>query len=172
MKEKLPLEQYIDTISHEFENSTKKIMAIEYHYDLEKIFSITDSLSLKEKYSLYESLINNYLKKIKSLKNHPSMNDIAKDINDITEFYDYTYGVDDQKEESTLYEAMEEADDIVDDLYLKLIGFNGRNLELPIKLDDIINLQIRGIISSNNIEKVIYWVILKLSVLYNYLSSK
>ncbi len=172
MKEKLPLEQYIDTISHEFENSTKKIMAIEYHYDLEKIFSITDNLSLKEKYSLYEALINDYLKKIKSLKNHPSMNDIAKDINDITEFYDYTYGVDDQKEESTLYEAMEEADDIVDDLYLKLIGVNGRNLKLPIKLDDIINLQIRGIINSDDIEKVIYWVILKLSVLYNYLSSK
>ncbi|HIR49440.1 MAG TPA: hypothetical protein IAB35_05620 [Candidatus Faecimonas gallistercoris] len=172
MKEKLPLEQYIDTISHEFENSTKKIMAIEYHYDLEKIFSISDNLSLKEKYSLYEALINDYLKKIKSLKNHPSMNDIAKDINDITEFYDYTYGVDDQKEESTLYEAMEEADDIVDDLYLKLIGVNGRNLKLPIKLDDIINLQIRGIINSDDIEKVIYWVILKLSVLYNYLSSK
>lgn len=172
MKEKLPLEQYIDTISHEFENSTKKIMAIEYHYDLEKIFSITDNLSLKEKYSLYEVLINDYLKKIKLLENYPSMNDISKDINDITEFYDYTYGVDDQKEESTLYEAMEEADDIVDDLYLKLIGFNGRNLELPIKLDDIINLQIRGIINSDDIEKVIYWVILKLSVLYNYLSSK
>lgn len=172
MKEKLPLKQYIDTISHEFENSTKKIMAIEYHYDLEKIFSITDSLSLKEKYSLYEALINDYLKKIKSLKNHPSMNDIAKDINDITEFYDYTYEVDDQKEESTLYEVMEEADDIVDDLYLKLIGVNGRSLKLPIKLDDIINLQIRGIINSDDIEKVIYWVILKLSVLYNYLSSK
>ena len=172
MKEKLPLEQYIDTISHKFENSTKKIMAIEYHYDLEKIFSITDNLSLKEKYSLYETLINDYLKKIKSLKNHPSMNDIAKDINDITEFYDYTYEVDKQKEESTLYEAMEEADDIVDDLYLKLIGVNGRNLKLPIKLDDIINLQIRGIINSDDIEKVIYWVILKLSVLYNYLSSK
>lgn len=172
MKEKLPLEQYIDTISHEFENSTKKIMAIEYHYDLVKIFSITDSLSLKEKYSLYEALINDYLKKIKSLKNHPSMNDIAKDINNITEFYDYTYGVDKQNEESTLYEVMEEADDIVDDLYLKLIGVNGRNLKLPIKLDDIINLQIRGIINSDDIEKVIYWVILKLSVLYNYLSSK
>ena len=156
MKEKLPLKQYIDTISHEFENSTKKIMAIEYHYDLEKIFSITDNLSLKEKYSLYEVLINDYLKKIKLLENYPSMNDISKDINDITEFY----------------EAMEEADDIVDDLYLKLIGFNGRNLKLPIKLDDIINLQIRGIINSDDIEKVIYWVILELSVLYNYLSSK
>ena len=172
MKEKLPLEQYIDTISHKFENSTKKIMAIEYHYDLEKVFSITDNLSLKEKYSLYEVLINDYLKKIKLLENYPSMNDISKDINDITEFYDYTYGVDDQKEESTLYEAMEEADDIVDDLYLKLIGLNGRNLKLPIKLDDVINLQIRGIINSDDIEKVIYWVILKLSVLYNYLSSK
>lgn len=172
MKEKLPLEQYIDTISHEFENSTKKIMAIEYHYDLEKIFSITDNLSYTEKYYLYEALINDYLRKIKSLKNHLSMNDIAKDINDITEFYDYTYGVDDPKEESTLYEAMEEADDIVDDLYLKLIGLNGRNLKLPIKLDDVINLQIRGIINSDDIEKVIYWVILKLSVLYNYLSRK
>ena len=172
MKEKLPLKQYIDTISHEFENSTKKIMAIEYHYDLEKIFSITDNLSYTEKYYLYEALINDYLRKIKSLKNHLSMNDIAKDINDITEFYDYTYGVDDPKEESTLYEAMEEADDIVDDLYLKLIGLNGRNLKLPIKLDDVINLQIRGIINSDDIEKVIYWVILKLSVLYNYLSRK
>ena len=146
MKEKLPLEQYIDTISHEFENSTKKIMAIEYHYDLEKIFSITDNLSYTEKYYLYEALINDYLRKIKSLKNHLSMNDIAKD--------------------------MEEADDIVDDLYLKLIGLNGRNLKLPIKLDDVINLQIRGIINSDDIEKVIYWVILKLSVLYNYLSRK
>ena len=146
MKEKLPLEQYIDTISHKFENSTKKIMAIEYHYDLEKIFSITDNLSYTEKYYLYEALINDYLRKIKSLKNHLSMNDIA--------------------------EAMEEADDIVDDLYLKLIGLNGRNLKLPIKLDDVINLQIRGIINSDDIEKVIYWVILKLSVLYNYLSRK
>lgn len=172
MKEKLPLKQYLETISKKFENNTKKIMAIEYHYDLINMFAEINDLSAEEKYSLYEMLINDYLNKIKSLKYHPKLNEIAGDINDITEFYNYTYKIDDKSRESTLYEIEEEADDIVDDLYLKLFNSNGRKLQLPIRIGDIINLQIRGFISKGDLDKVFYWIILKLSVMYSYLGSK
>ncbi len=171
-EKKLPLKQYLETISKKFENNTKKIMAIEYHYDLINMFTETNNLSSEEKYSLYEMLINDYLNKIKSLKYHPKLNEIAGDINDITEFYNYTYKVNNKLQESTLYEIDQEADDIVDDLYLKLFNSNGRKLQLPIKIENIINLQIRSFISKDDLDKVFYWIILKLSVMYSYLSSK
>ncbi len=172
MKDKLPLKQYLETISKRFENNTKKIMAIKYHYDLINVFADTNNLSAEEKNSLYDMLINDYLNKIKLLKYHPKLNEIAGDINAIMEFYDYTYKVDDKLQESTLYEIEEEADDIVDDLYLKLFNSNGRKLQLPIKIEDVVNLQIRGFISKDDLDKVFYWIILRLSVIYSYLCSK
>ena len=172
MSEKLPLKQYLETISNKFENNTKKIMVIEYHYDLINVFAETNDLSAEEKYSLYDMLINDYLNKIKALKYPPKLNEISGDINNIMEFYDYTYKIDDKSLESTLYEIEEEADDIVDDLYLKIFNSNGRNLQLPIRTEDIVNLQIRGFISKDDLDKVFYWIILRLSVMYSYLSSK
>ena len=147
-------------------------MAIKYHYDLINVFADTNNLSAEEKNSLYDMLINDYLNKIKLLKYHPKLNEIAGDINAIMEFYDYTYKVDDKLQESTLYEIEEEADDIVDDLYLKLFNSNGRKLQLPIKIEDVVNLQIRGFISKDDLDKVFYWIILRLSVIYSYLCSK
>ena len=71
-------------------------MAIKYHYDLINVFADTNNLSAEEKNSLYDMLINDYLNKIKLLKYHPKLNEIAGDINAIMEFYDYTYKVDDK----------------------------------------------------------------------------
>ena len=73
MKDKLPLKQYLETISKRFENNTKKIMAIKYHYDLINVFADTNNLSAEEKNSLYDMLINDYLNKIKLLKYHPKL---------------------------------------------------------------------------------------------------
>ena len=55
---------------------------------------------------------------------------------------------------------------------LKLFNSNGRNLQLPIKIEDVVNLQIRGFISKDDLDKVFYWIILRLSVIYSYLCSK
>ena len=63
----LKVSSCIDTICNNFENSIEKIMNIQYYYDLNKIFSVTNELTEKEWYSLYENLINEYLVKIKNL---------------------------------------------------------------------------------------------------------
>lgn len=159
----------IDTIYNNFENSIEKIMNIQYYYDLNKIFSVTNELTEKEWYSLYENLINEYLVKIKNLDKKIKFEKISREIDDYLEFFSHRF---DESTSESLSDIEDEGDEIANDLYLKLIGTNNRNLKLPINLNEIINYQINSVINKKDIEKVIQWIILKLAIIYNYLKLK
>ena len=159
----------IDTICNNFENSILEIMNIKYYYDLKSIFSIESNLSEDDKYSLYENLINSYLFKIKELNKNIELNKFNRKIDDYLYFFSYRF---DNQNEEDLSDVESEGDEIADDLYLKLIGINNRNLELPINLKEIINYQIHSLIDDKDVEKVIQWIILKLAIMYTYLKKE
>lgn len=159
----------INTICKNFENSIIEIINIQYYYDLEKFFSTGSDLSESDKYLLYENLINDYLIKIKNLNKKVELNKFSREIDDYLEFFSYRFN---EKNKEYLSDIEFEGDEIANDLYLKLIGINNRNLKLPINLNEIINYQINSIIDRKDIEKVIQWIILKLAIMYTCLKLK
>ena len=159
----------IDTICNNFENSILEIMNIKYYYDLKSFFLTGKDLSKDDKYSLYENLINNYLLKIKKLNKKVELKRFSSSVDDCLDFFSNGY---DKQCNEYLADVESEGDEIADDLYLKLIGMNNRDLELPINLREIIKYQIHSIIDDKDIEKVIQWVILKLAIMYTYLKNE
>ena len=168
------LQEYADNISKNFEERIKKIKAIEYHYDLFGLFKIIDKLSKEEKIITYEMLINDYLEKIKGLdRNMIFDRKHDRNIDDITDFFDYNYSKEDNSEENNKYEypyceAQEEAEHVVSDLISKIFNQKGRTLTLPVTIQYIVDYGISGIVPEEDIEKAILWIILKLATIYNY----
>ena len=169
MSNKNNVSSCIDTICNNFENSILEIMNIKYYYDLKSFFSTKKDLSKDDKYSLYENLINNYLLKIKELNKKVELKRFSSSVDECLDFFSNNY---DKQSNKYLANVESEGEEIADDLYLKLIGTNNRNLELPIKLDEIIKYQIHSIIDDKYIENVIQWVILKLAIMYMYLKNE
>ena len=172
-----------DTIKTNLEERIKKIMAIEYHYELEDFFNHLKSLPEEEQMTVLEYMINDYLQKIKQFGPDKILEVIEKrDLTDIVDFFDYDYIADEDKEMvkddkfdfpvcKTKYKytsVMEEADHTIYDLISKLSSKNGCEITLPISIENIIDFSINNVVPKKDMKKVIYWIILNLSVAYNY----
>ncbi len=153
------------TLSNCLDNKVEKVIEVEKNYNLVKIFE--NKLPQDEKDKIYEMLINDYLKKIKELKLKTINSSV--DIDDITRFFDYDYFFKTENSEKKYpYSDLEdEADCIADDLVLKVLNNNNRKIDLPIKIDIIKEYCFSSKIKSEDIEKAILWIILRLSVIYN-----
>ena len=130
------------------ENIIKDIKNItDEHYILEDYFkSITDNE--------LEDIINYYLFYFKN------------NINQITSIFDYNYNVSDKKDRIRNSNIMEEAEIISDDLLKKVTNYNDRSINLPINLDNLIKYSISSFTNNSDINLVIYWIILKYSIIY------
>ena len=128
------------------------------HIDLVLIFKEFDNNKL-------ESFINFYLDCIKNITN--KVIDI-KICDSILDYFDYNYNVSDYETRTKNYGIMEEANIICDDLIKKITNSNDRNITLPISLNNIIDYSISSYINNEDINKVIYYILIKLSIIYNF----
>lgn len=144
------LEELIDSIN-----------SFEFHYSLEIIFKDDNNL---------ENLINYYLEKIRNTCNIENINNLSIKSNSISKHFDYNYVVSDNDIIKNNSNIIEEAEIISDDLIYKVLGRNNRYISLPISLNNICNYSISNYINDKDINKVIYWIILKLAIIY-YLSK-
>jgi hypothetical protein len=140
------------------ENIIKDIKNItDEHYILEDYFkSITDNE--------LEDIINYYLFYFKNNIKYSDIN--YNNINQITSIFDYNYNVSDKKDRIRNSNIMEEAEIISDDLLKKVTNYNDRSINLPINLDNLIKYSMSSFINNDNINLVIYWIILKYSIIY------
>ena len=145
------------------DNQIDEILNTKYHYNLASIFSDICDLSILKQYSIYDEIINNYLEKIKLECKSDVIYKCEDEIVKVLDFYDYDYYFGDENRMDYLEN---EADEIVFDLVLKLFEENGRNLKMPIKIENLIQFSMNSKISENEISKVIWWIILRLSVIY------
>ena len=53
----------------------------------------------------------------------------------------------------------------------KVLGTNGRNIDLPVKIDFIKDYCIRNIIDNKDIKKTLLWIVLELTVVSFYLNN-
>ena len=141
----------MDNIIKDIKNITDE------HYILEDYFkSITD----KE----LEDTINYYLYYFKNNIKYSDIN--YNSINQITSIFDYNYNVSDKKDRIRNSNIMEEAEIISDDLLKKVTNYNDRSINLPINLDNLIKYSISSFTNNSDINLVIYWIILKYSIIY------
>ncbi len=140
------------------ENIIKDIKNItDEHYILEDYFkSITDNE--------LEDIINYYLFYFKNNIKYSDIN--YNNINQITSIFDYNYNVSDKKDRIRNSNIMEEAEIISDDLLKKVTNYNDRSINLPINLDNLIKYSISSFTNNSDINLVIYWIILKYSIIY------
>lgn len=165
------LNNYISTITNNFNNTILKIKDIEYHYYLDKLLTTEfNNLKEKDKELILEELINYYLTEIKNLKSQISLKEISKQVNDIIDFFNFHK--DDLKDNIDYCSIIEEAEDIASDLYSKVTNVNDRNIELPIKIIFLKSYCISSNIKDNDIIRALIWIVLKLSVIYHCLPKQ
>lgn len=169
MKVQNNIQEYADIITKNFEERIKTIMGIKYHYDLLDLFNGVDTLSKKEQNDIYEKLINDYLQKIKGIDSNIIFDrKQEREIDDITDFFDYDSYLESKNNKCVDDYCIEEAENIVTDFISKMFNKKGRSLTLPITIQNIEDYGVNSIISGKDMKKVIFWIVLKLSVIYNY----
>ena len=132
--------------------------ALTDHFDLEVIFNGCSNKDI-------EGFINYYLNNIKNITNKVINISI---FNTAVESFDYNYQVNDEELFKANANVMEEANIICDDLVKKITNSNGRSIELPVSIDSIIDYGISSYINPKDINKLLYYVTIKLSVIYNF----
>ena len=156
------IKDYADKISGVIEDKIKVITSIKYHYDLEELTSSINKLSENEAELVLEQLINKRLEEIKNSPNKDKYKENLKSIDEITDFF-----IDNNDESS----SAEEGSYVVSDLINKVLGTNGRNIDLPVKIDFIKDCCIRNIIDNKDIKKTLLWIVLELTVVSFYLNN-
>ena len=156
------LNEYVDTIHSTIEDKIKTIRAIEYHYELTSLINSSKGLSKTEVSTIMESLINKYLEFLKPLYSVEKHKQVSKEVDEITDFF--SAGNDDT--------IVSEGDLIADDLIAKVAGRNNRKITLPIKIEFIKDYCISSIITPKEVDKVLLWIILRLSTIYFCLTNK
>lgn len=169
MKVQKNLQEYADVISKNIEVTIQSIMGIQYHYDLVELFNEVNTLSKKDQNIVYEKLINDYLKKIKDIDSNMVFDrEQEREIDDITDFFDYDYSLENNKYVYKYGDCIEEAENIVKDFISKLFNQKGRTLTLPVTIQNIKDYGVNSIVPEKDIKRVIFWIVLRLSAIYNY----
>ncbi len=136
----------------------------EKHYDLFSIFNSMDKESLA-----YESIINYYLKKFKKEYSLKDITKLESLVAEKTKYFDYSNQAKSDEQARYYYMICEEANIITFDLINKVFGKNNRNLDLPVDILEIIDYSISSFIKKEDVDKVIYWIILELAIIDVYI---
>lgn len=151
------LQKYADIVSNNIHKDLKVISSIIYHYDIKKIIEGLKELSKEDVNNILEMCINNYLQKIKSYSlNLEQYRKVEHDVDELIEFYT----------EDNFKVIIEEASEVTCDLVMKVMGYNERNIELPIKIEYIKKFCIHNIIKNEDINTTILYIVLYLSAIH------
>lgn len=132
--------------------------ALNDHFELDLIFKNCSISTLEE-------FINYYLIEISNMTN--KVIDI-KICDSILEHFDYNFNVSDLESRKRNYSIMEEANIICDDLIKKICNTNNRTISLPISIKNLVDYSISSYISNKDINKLLYFITVKLSIIYNF----
>lgn len=140
----------------------KAVMAT-INYDINEIMRFLNNLSFKERTIVVENEINSYLKTIKSKSlTYANFCVMQRDINVIIDMFS----------NSKKILQIEEACFNAKDLILKVIGYNGRKISLPVNLDNVITYQFRYSIAKKDIKFAVLYVYLYLAIFCYLLDNK
>ena len=127
IKEKRDVKEVARVISNTMDRDLNKVQEV-LDFDLEDLIQIIDRLDKSQRDQVCSIMINNQLEKLKSLTMEQFKN-ISRDVDEITNYYAS------KKEKFDV--VIEEGDTIANDIIFKVIGRNGRKIDLPIDIKTI-----------------------------------
>lgn len=127
IKEKKDVKEVARVISNTMDRDLNKVQEV-LDFDLEDLIQIIDRLDKSQRDQVCSIMINNQLEKLKSLTMEQFKN-ISRDVDEITDYYAS------KKEKFDV--VIEEGDTIANDIIFKVIGRNGRKIDLPIDIKTI-----------------------------------
>lgn len=151
-----------------FDERISKIRSIVYHYELLDVIPNFNNKSSKEQKQIIEDTINFYLSEIKEMNNYNLIKDNNYNIEEVLDFFSYSHK---QDNDNKYYVIEDSAEYIVDDLLNKLFRNDNRKLKLPVHYDTINEYGLSSEIEEKDITRAFLWIILKLSVIYNFLKK-
>ena len=151
-----------------FDERISKIRSIVYHYELLDVIPNFNNKSSKEQKQIIEDTINFYLSEIKKMNNYNLIKDNNYNIEEVLDFFSYSHK---QDNDNKYYVIEDSAEYIVDDLLNKLFRNDNRKLKLPVHYDTINEYGLSSEIEEKDITRAFLWIILKLSVIYNFLKN-
>ena len=151
-----------------FDERISKIRSIVYHYELLDVIPNFNNKSSKEQKQIIEDTINFYLSEIKEMNNYNLIKDNNYNIEEVLDFFSYSRK---QDNDNKYYVIEDSAEYIVDDLLNKLFRNDNRKLKLPVHYDTINEYGLSSEIEEKDITRAFLWIILKLSVIYNFLKN-
>lgn len=163
-------DKFINDVIECFDNKINIIRNIVYNYNLLDIIPNLTTMSDDEKKQKLENIINFYLEKIQKSKKENIIQENRRKIDDILDFFDYSYF--DTQNKDVLSVVQEEAETITDSFVEKLFTKKGNKLLLPIKYDFIKSYCITSSVDKKYTDYVFLWIILKLSITYNFIKKK
>ena len=121
------VEEHASSILRTMERDLTKVQEV-FDLDLNDLIEIIDRQSDDDKDKIVSTIINRQLENLKSMTME-QFDSIKRDVDEITDYYAS------KKEEFDV--VIEEGDYIANQILFKVIGYNGRKLELPIDISMI-----------------------------------
>jgi len=104
------------------------------------------------------------------------MDDIEKkyyDIQEVTDYFSYSFNKKLKEKDKHIFNEIEDNGEcIADDLIKKLFMKDDRNIKAPVKYDTLKRYCISNLLKDEDVDKAFLWIILKLSVTYNFMTNK
>lgn len=155
-----------------FDKKVNNVIDILYNYSLLNNLPSYTKLDKNIQKQVIENTINYYLTKIKEL-NKDNIEKKYYDIQEITDYFSYSFNNNIDKKETDRFCVIEDNGEcIADDLIVKLFMNEDRMLNTPVKYDTLKQYCISNLISDEDVDKAFLWIILKLSVTYNFMTNK
>ena len=147
-------------------NASEEIKKIHGVLDLEfeDLYSFFENLSNDEKDEVISIIINKLLDNLKSKITMESYRKIARNVDEITDYYAS------KKDEFDV--IIEEGDKIANDLLFKVIGYKGQQFDLPIDISCVKKYCLSSEIKKEQVYEVLMWIIIRYIAIDNCISCQ
>ena len=145
----------IDEVSKAIiENTSKDIAKVlgALHLEFENLSFLINNLSNNDKDRVIAMAINKLLEELKSNITMEKYHEIARDIDEITDYYMS------KKEE---FDVVIRGDYIANELLFKVIGYNNQQLDLPIDVSCIRKYCLSSKIKTEQVYDVLLWIVIR-----------
>ena len=151
IKERKDAKEVARVISNTMDRDLNKVQEV-LDFDLEDLIQIIDRLDKSQRDQVCSIMINNQLEKLKSLTMEQFKN-ISRDVDEITDYYAS------KKEKFDV--VIEEGDTIANDIIFKVIGRNGRKIDLPIDIKTITDYCFSTELKEEQFYDALMWITLR-----------
>lgn len=124
--EKSDVEDLVISISKTLESELVKVQEV-LDLDLQNLINVINELSNDKKNKVISLIINNQLEKLKDSLTMDLYHKVVRNVDDITDYY--------SSNKENFDAVIEEGDNVANDILFKVIGYNGRKIELPIDIN-------------------------------------